>query len=313
MAKTLLRLFRNYMYDCRRYARSSSALVGDADRERLEARITINYHRIEKGLALPQPRPGFGLQHIDAMIRDVETYRERYGWSDLLDIVLSCLMAYQRFSHANDLQFPDVDGIIARYRELSVADAGATVRIKKSRIDEATRSVQDAFFTSRHSVRQIENGQIADADLDRAVFLAQHAPSVCNRQSGRVRIVSGPAMEACLALQNGNRGFGDTFARVAIVTSDLRTFVSVGERNQCWIDGGLFAMAFCYALHAQGLGTCMLNWSVEKSVDSRLREVAGVADHEAVIMMMGIGLLPDEFEVARSKRAALEDVRTFIR
>ena len=57
------------------------------------------------------------------------------------------------------------------------------------------------------------------------------------------------------------------------------------ERNQGWIDGGMFAMSLIYAFHALGIGTCCLNWAVDSRTDRTLRSVVSMPDHEAVIMM----------------------------
>jgi hypothetical protein len=46
-----------------------------------------------------------------------------------------------------------------------------------------------------------------------------------------------------LSYQNGNSGFGHTVPALFVITSDMRIFEKSGERNQGWVDGGLFAMA----------------------------------------------------------------------
>jgi nitroreductase len=115
---------------------------------------------------------------------------------------------------------------------------------------------------------------------------------------------------AALACQNGNRGFTEEIDKLLVVTSDLGSFVSPGERNQCWIDGGLFAMSLVYALHSLGLGTCCLNWSVEHEADRKLRQAAGIRESEAVIMMIAVGHLPEVLNVQQSPRKLVDDVLT---
>ncbi|EAZ90593.1 nitroreductase family protein [Crocosphaera chwakensis] len=139
--------------------------------------------------------------------------------------------------------------------------------------------------------------------------MAQKTPSVCNRQSSKVYVFSRDEdKQKILSYQNGNRGFGEQASKVLIVTSNMEHFTSIGERNQCWIDGGMYAMSLVYALHSLGLGTCCLNWSVECRVDKQLREVAEISDSEAVIMMIAVGHLTDELKVAQSPRKKIEDV-----
>jgi hypothetical protein len=114
-----------------------------------------------------------------------------------------------------------------------------------------------------------------------------------------------------LSYQNGNRGFGDRASKVLIVASNLEHFASVGERYQGWIDGGMFAMSLFYALHSLGLGTCCLNWCVKHAQDRNLKESAGIAESDLVIMMIVVGHLPEEFKVAQSPRKPIHEVLIF--
>ena len=107
------------------------------------------------------------------------------------------------------------------------------------------------FLTSRRSVRQFDGRPVAEEVLQKAVRIAQQAPSVCNRQSARVFASNKrEKMDEMLQFQNGNRGFGDRLGAVIVIASDMRAFTSLGERNQCWVDGGIFAMSMALALHS---------------------------------------------------------------
>ncbi|RCJ14711.1 nitroreductase [Nostoc sp. ATCC 43529] len=139
--------------------------------------------------------------------------------------------------------------------------------------------------------------------------MAQKTPSVCNRQSSKVYVFSSDEdKRKVLSYQSGNRGFGDQASKVLIVVSDLENFTLIGERNQCWIDGGMYAMSLVYALHSLGLATCCLNWSVEHSVDKALKKSTNIKDSESIIMMIAIGHLPEELRVAQSPRKPLQEV-----
>ena len=149
--------------------------------------------------------------------------------------------------------------------------------------------------------------EIADA-----VKLAQKTPSVCNRQAWKVHVFDDPAaMRSLLEIQAGNRGFGEHASAVLVVTCDLQCFVEVAERYQAWIDGGMFCMSLCLALHAAGYGACCLNWSKEPADDRRLRAAAPIADAEQVIMLIAIGTLPERLDVAASPRRPLTDALEF--
>ncbi len=61
-------------------------------------------------------------------------------------------------------------------------------------------------------------------------------------------------------------------------------------------------MSLIYAFHAQGIGTCCLNWSVDSTTDRRLRATTALPPNENVIMMLAIGQTADTVHVARSWR-----------
>ena len=132
---------------------------------------------------------------------------------------------------------------------------------------------------------------------------------MCNRQTWRVLICqSEHAKAAALSLQNGNKGFGHLASHVLIVASDRACFASIGERNQPWIEGGLYAMSLVYALHALGLGTCCLNWSVDNQRDAELKQALAIPASYAIAMMVAVGTLPDIIPVAESRRLHPDDL-----
>lgn len=147
------------------------------------------------------------------------------------------------------------------------------------------------FAWSRSSVREFDcSRSISRDEILAVVDAARKTPSVCNRQSSRVHIFTEPqVVSQVLSYQRGNTGFGHQVPAVAIITSDVSQFFSVDERNQMWVDGGMFAMSFVYGLHALGLGSCCLNWCISDHGDRSLRNAGYVPDHEHIIMMIAFG------------------------
>lgn len=110
------------------------------------------------------------------------------------------------------------------------------------------------------------------------------------------------------ALQNGNRGFGSLAPRLLIVSGEMQSFFGSSERNQIFIDGGLFSMSLLFGLHAMGLGACPLNWSVSFRQDRKLRRKFRIPESEAVIMIISLGYLPETLSVPKSVRYPLSGV-----
>lgn len=313
-----LDLLQSYSYDCSRYVRWSSTFHQDdlmrLDQRQLDALITKEYHVVEKGLSLKEPRPGFGLGRIEKLLRYLDVYVARFEASEIVAIALNVLDSYMDFNVQYSVTNEQVGRHITKLRQQikdwsCATNRGGTFTVSREEILRDGRVDLGNFFASRHSIRQFSSDSVPTEAIEATVALAEHTPSVCNRQSWRVRVYSNPTQkQELLKYQNGNRGFGDQADKVLIVTADLRAFTSIGERHQCWIDGGMFAMSLVYALHSLGIGSCCLNWSVEKQADQGLRTAADIPDYEAVIMMLAIGYLPEQLRVTQSPRKALREV-----
>ena len=309
-----VKVLSNYSYDARRYLKASTAGRSADDAERLAAHISMDYHRLEKGMALPSPRHGFGRDVVVRLIRSVGRYESRYGAAEVTSFARSALDGYRRFNEGK--LTPEVESAIAQFLAAPV-EAGE----RRGGVDTLTTATlfpfdsefAQQFMRSRRSVRQFDGRPIPEEALQQAAHIAQQAPSVCNRQSARIFATNKrEKMDELLKLQNGNRGFGDRLGAVIVVASDMRAFTSMGERNQCWVDGGIFAMSMALALHSMHIGACMLNWSVEPGRDRALRRCLGIGDHYAIITMMGAGYVPDNLVVAASPRRRTDDIVRFV-
>jgi nitroreductase len=311
--KSEIAMLRASYCDWRSFRRQSG-LFAPHRRSVLEASIIKNYHRIEKGLALRSPRMGFGQEAIELLLDEVREYVRQFGPSGATAAAIHSLDEYLRFNAAEGSTLPRLAAVVDELRERHAAggiccDAGGTKAVTREDIHRAGRIDLKGFFASRYSIRQFSGEPVDQSLIAEAVRLAQQSPSVCNRQSARVYVASGKALQArLLALQNGNRGFGDQADKILVVGSDLDCFLSVGERYQAWIDGGMFAMSLIYALHSLGLGTCCLNWSVEPPADKALHQAARLPDGISVIMLIAVGHIPDALRVAQSPRRPIDEV-----
>jgi nitroreductase len=297
-----------------RWFSSHSGLADGLRKPVLQAKIIKSYHRIEKGLALKTPRPGFGADAIEHLIADITDYTRLYGADSATRRGIDTLREYLEFNTRSGAAVPQqLLHLLATDTTLATAGTrsaeGGTRTVHRDTIIANGQVALDAFLRSRHSIRHFAAEPVDEALIEKAVQLAQLAPSVCNREAGRVFLVSERSrIDQLLQFQNGNRGFGEQADKLLVITASLDCFLTVGERYQCWVDGGLFAMTLIYALHAQGLGTCCLNWSVEPDVDTAFKQAAGIAPGQAVIMLLAVGHLPQQLRVAMSSRRALPEV-----
>ena len=304
-ARMIMRLRKAQSNDRRRFARWSHGTRDSRTPQQSTYALYKAYHGIEKGLSLPEPRPGFGRAKIENMVRTLK--RDLARFPDLApEPALAALGAYSTFNAGHGIADPVLDKWLQERgtdRE-DLAGLGGVDEVDAADIRAAGARVDREFFWSRHSIRHFSGAPVPFETVEKAVDMARKTPSVCNRQGPRVHVFI-PA-ERALKWQPGNAGFGHVAGAGLVVTSDLQAFSGTGERNQPFVDGGMFAMSLLYAFHALGLGSCPLAWAAEPDYDRQTRKALSIPDNEVIIMMIAVGHLPDRLCVARSHRHPLE-------
>ncbi len=294
-----------YDYDMRRFLKHS-VVSKKRTRIMLLSEIVKQYHIIEKGLVMPQTRLGFGYEVLNKLILNIIEFINKYGNQDIqLKHTIGVIYEYHHFHVENEFQLDKrLTERISKLRRIA-GDVDATKQIAsdpKTYFSKAKASFFD-FSKSRSSIRNYTDAEVPIELIANAVDLSRNTPSVCNRQSWRVYLYSNKdRIKEILDLQGGNRGFGHLANKLIVITSELGTFVSLDERNQCFIDGGMFAMNLLYALHYNEIGACILNCSHSVAKDIKMRNATGVKDSESFIAMITLGHLPSKFQIASSKR-----------
>lgn len=298
------------LYDGSRFARHSNAVRSASSSEDLDPYLVMGYHSIEKGLALPEPRPGFGRDAIRRLASDVGLVEGRYGETPSTTAARSALAAYAGHPVGAEVAMPSIESPL----DPAVGDRpehGGAISISRDEVASAAAVDFASFVGARHSIRNYRDEPVKLSVIEDAVAMASRTPSVCNRQPVRVHASVEPErVAAILAAQNGNGGFGQVVPAVLVITADLRKFVHAAERYQGWVDGGLFAMTLCYALHSLGMGTCMLNWSATVEQDRQLRRAIPIPSEENIVVLMAVGHMPDALDVAASPRLPVSDLLT---
>lgn len=307
-----LQLLREHIYDWRRYRRESFTL-GARNKSHRQAMLHILAHSLEHGMSLPAPRPGFGKEKAESLIRKTESWLQEYGVHPSARSAFRALKAWAAYHRSAGQPVVEMEAALerlaTRWKLEEGEESGGVEVTGRDVIANATRLNFSEFLRHRHSVRQYAPDPV-DPDLIReAVADAQTAPSVCNRQTCRAyAFTKRDDIAKLLALQSGNTGFAQEIPVLFVITADMGQMNLLGERYQGWIDGGLFAMTLALALHARGLGACFLNWSVASKRDRELRKMIRIPDAELVITMMACGHLKPEFAVPVSQRKPLDAV-----
>jgi len=309
----IIEIVGSYYSDINRYLKFSTTIKKPKTYEQLEARIISHYHALEKALSFREKKVIFGEDVAKSLLKLLEEYVffgfsiEKKSFKSAVDILKKYISFCQ--DSRNDCDYlKDISlKLLNLYK--NTEELGGTIKLIKKDILEAVKGDFKELAFSRHSIRDFSNEEVREEIIVEAVKIAQRAPSACNRQTSKVIIISDRFLkEKVLQLQTGNKGFGHLANKLIIVASDLQYFEGAIERNQAFVDGGIFSMSLLYALHYQGLGVCSLNWATKPNKDKKLRKLLGLKESTTIILIIAVGHLPNELLVAKSTRKDVNDI-----
>lgn len=267
-------------------------------------------HVLEKGITMPCRKLGFGQERVREVIVLAKQCIDRYG-ADRME-VQSALADLKQYADIHNAQFLPNDirqGINSLMPYLTINDFNCYT-LSSSELFAGDFDFA-AFARKRHTVRWFANNQVNLQDLNEAVELAMTAPSACNRQATRVKIIRNREKIAtiCRNIQKGNRGFGDTAPVWLLITQDQRGY-KYNELSLAFIDAGIFTMNLLYALHYKHLAACTLNCIVNASEASQLRELIGYSDCEIPCAFIAVGHPMPKIMIAKSRRRLPSEIIT---
>ena len=310
----LKQIKNEYLHDCDEYQNWEYHNPDLHTQNSLGAKIFRQTHVLEKGMSVGKPKEKFGVQkamELMDMIKEYEGYGYKVEESSAVLNALGVLNSYLKF-HAERGYVPDkLEARFEPYRKYIVDDD--TYGIHVIRLDELKKQAHGEFpefIASRHSVRQYDSRNIDTHDVEKAVALAMHAPSACNRQSCKVYFYTDVETNEELGnLIAGNTGFDHDVKNYLIVTSDLSAFYDAFERNQVYVDGGIFTMALIEALHYYGIASCVLQNGEFKERNAEFKRICvNIPENEKIILFIAIGYYKEEFTYAASHRKKLDEV-----
>jgi nitroreductase len=272
----------------------------------MEAKLTKEYHSLEKGLSYKNLRLNFGQNVLKNVIDMMYLYRELSFPLDthVYQTALSTLSEYIEVHSANGIELTETIKHYDKLKEGSnLLTTGGVHHFTHEEIKRLSKSNFENFSNSRHSIRDYSSEPVDYSKIEKALDLAKNTPSACNRQSWKIRIIEEPKMKKAVQNnQNGNRGFGDYVDKFILITADVSYYDKARERNQANIDGGMYAMNLLYALHYNDIAAVPLSASLTLNQETNLRNLLKISESEVFIMFIGIGNYIDEFKVPKSDR-----------
>lgn len=306
---------RAYRSDCAEYSRWQYRNAKVNTQNALEAKILRQTHILEKGMSLSYPRERFGVAKACELLDFIDEFESlgySVGESTPVTNAIGVLDAYIAFHAERDFSPREV---VDRFEKLKgylpkKGEPYGIVQVRRADMEKSIHGEFPDFFKSRHSVRQFSDRPIGREIIEEVVKLAMHAPSACNRQSCKVYFYEDRETNRKLGeLIAGNTGFEEEVGHYLVVTSDLSAFYDAFERNQVYVDGGIFAMALTEALHYHGIASCILQNGEYIERNARFKAICGnIPENEKIILFIAIGYYKDEFSYATSHRKKLDEV-----
>lgn len=269
-------------------------------------------HGIEKGLTMGNFRAAFGQEKLSRLINGGELFVKKYGTENVqIKHIAYVINDYKLCHQKNNYQLDtDLLGKINQFLSHFNCPSESEIQINCSRDEFFSKNNADfyEFSKSRHSCRDFDSIPVPMETIDKAVRLAQTAPSACNRQPARIYVIeSNKEKEQLLNLHGGNRGFAEKIDKLIMICGYIPCYHTT-ERDCVYTDCGIFAMNLAYALHYYEVGACILNWSMTPDKDKQARIIIPVKDEEVICSLIACGNVPKKFKVCNSGKKELKSI-----
>ncbi|WP_203633877.1 nitroreductase family protein [Lacticaseibacillus suibinensis] len=301
-----VRFWSLVILDANRYYRSNFfANRSRKTQDNLRGEIAFYSHAIEKGLIHREFRPLFGKSKLMYMLDLLEEYTEKgYSLSDsrfvsAVNVIRDYCEVHVKLGFNDQISW--ITDRLSQFEAIPSTTVGA-LTLKRSDVLKHVKGSFSDLSNWRHSVRDFAAGDFDESRVEEALRISERTPSVCNRQAWKVYISKRALKQPILDIQGGIGGMAHGVAEVAVITMDNQYFGNVTERNQAFVDGGLFSMTFLYALAEQGVAACPLNADFNNRNDLRMRKLLNIPYQESIIMVIAMGNYSEESKVPVSLR-----------
>jgi hypothetical protein len=221
-------------------------------------------HQIEKGLSHSDFRYGFGtvaLRNLSMSLNRLKAEGATAKQNLSYRMAVSALHEYIQRHQADSFDISNTESLFdPRVWNDAVLDSdsiGGSVRGQTSESNNVKNF--EELAKGRHSIREFGDQLVSEEEIMNAIALATTTPSACNCQPSRVYLTfNHDTISTLLNHQHGFKGYPLPPA-LLLVTVDNTVFVSPTERNEGFIDGGLFSMSLLLALENYDLAACPLN------------------------------------------------------
>ena len=300
-----------YRYDKQFFERNFSH--SSENQKKVGYNMLLISHSLEKGMSNYKPRR-FGVEKVKKLMKLIDKYASYGSYENQYDFVcaVNVLRGYARF-YENEKwvdadEYKNVVGFLNKYKDIKKMDVGS-FKLYKEDFEKDSKIDYKKFLASRRSVREYLKKPLLERDVKKAVEIAILSPSACNRQMCKVYYVKDKEKaDKLIALAQGFGGFEKETINLLVVTFDVSANYMVGERNQGWLNAGLFSMNLVNALHSMGIGSCFCQFGNSVKDEETVKRILDISPSERVAVFISAGYYCDEMLIPYSPRKEVSDV-----
>lgn len=312
--------FVNFWVDCKLFRKYSTAFT-KKNMKNKEADLILAYHSLEKGMLFNKMKPRFAKYRIEKahkilsdknIIKNAHRSQIKVGYQVVCKyyelhkekgIDISDFYTEQQYSFYKNVLKKEYSDCFRGIHSWTNADFYEN--IEKRGFNE--------FANLRKSIRDFTGEKIDVEIINKVIELANTAPSVCNRQASHVYLIENKKqIDDILKVQDGFNGYSENVNQLMIVTNDRKFYYTVGERNQLYIDGGIYVMNLLYALHFYQIANCPANWGKTVKEEKRLQPIIQIPESEKIICLIPIGIAKEKFNTTLSLRRPINETLSIL-
>ncbi|SDF44635.1 Nitroreductase [Bacteroidales bacterium KHT7] len=279
------------------------SLSNHYNKSNLERQILLLSHALEKGMTFKEKKTGWGKEKCMTLCNYTEQYLTNNAiLSDVLIYSINIINNYKNDPKASkdSVLLSRISGITNKYKNVICCTPSVKI-VEKPHLFE-NEAILD-FFNSRYSVRNFSDKEVTNEEIQQAVSFAKCTPTACNRQSSRVYVFKNKeTINKILDNQLGNQGWCDKAGAIVVLTGVQSYFSGGYERNQVFIDGGLFAMNLVYGFHLQHIATCFKMYVRSPKLDENFRNICGIPGNEQPIVLILCGHYCEEVTLSTASK-----------
>lgn len=281
-------------------------------KEKLEYDMLFEIHKLEKGFAVRKNIRPFGFDKIKRIIRNIEEYeRNNYEYSFSYDLAYSSLLEYKKFYESHKWTDKEEYKIVSEFinnKDINYLPVGAFDYKKESFINDALIDY-NKFISSRRSIRNFANKELAKEDIEKAVSMAIKTPTACNRQMCKIYYIKSINGKKTIEKYAQGLGLFDlTNANYFVITFDISANYFIGERNQGWFNSGLVTMNFINALHSIGIGSCCIQFGNTFKEEQEFKKLLNIPNNERIGVIVTAGYYDEVSRIPYSTRKPIEEI-----